>query len=91
MEEGFMGEFAKNEINDLFKELQNKNDKNSNAVNDKYKKIKVKQLISLIGEPIIKQQLGAHYQEKYGNRDYQNWIDSELNRLQKLKDKHDSD
>lgn len=69
MEDGFMGEFAKNKIKDIILYLDwelNKNDKNNLAKpTDKWDKISSKKVIDLIGEPMIKQNLRDFWEEVF--------------------------
>lgn len=80
MSNGFMGEISKKEINATFKQLQSEQ-----ISDDENLKDKIENIISLVGEPIIKQQLELLYENKYGQDKYLNWVDSELKRLNVLR------
>lgn len=78
LKNGFMGEFAKEKINDLVDFLSNKE-----AYNLKYQWDQESSLsfINLVGEPLIKQTLrGLHFQ-KYSSKDS---IANEIKRLKEL-------
>lgn len=62
--DGFMGEFAKNEIisaTNFLKACIDKKQENENTENEKWNKQKIKSLISIIGEPLIKNSLKGMY------------------------------
>lgn len=64
MQDGLMGEFAKNKINSLYEFLVNKyrdNDKNSNE----YAQLDSQNIIDLIGEPILKKELQFLHDKKF--------------------------
>lgn len=80
LDKGFIGEFAKNRINAAFKDLLNYkidiNQENQNYIGE---------TIGFIGEPIIKQQLEFLYESRFGKKVYIQWVDKELERLNKIK------
>ncbi|WP_419766177.1 MAG: AAA family ATPase [Arcobacter sp.] len=59
MKDGLMGEFAKDKINDVIKILNSK--RKVSKKNQKY----YKHLISIIGEPFLKEKLSKMYDEKF--------------------------
>ncbi len=69
---GLMGEFAKNKINEVIDNLQNKKVSLSQK--------QIKSIISTIGEPFLQTKLGQMYNNKFE-------IDDELEELQKEQDK----
>ena len=75
MEEGLIGKFAKRKIEDLHHYIINKNNYTGNIGSDK----EALSLISLIGEPVIKQQLKHLYDTHIDNKD----IDIEILELEK--------
>ncbi len=86
MEDGLMGEFAKNKINDVYDFISNPNSKMNLT------QIKAKEVIKIIGEPILKKELQYLYDEKFETseidkkiREYQ----AEIERLQVQRRKND--
>lgn len=69
-----MGEFAKTKINDVYKYLVNNNIKKDLL------KMRVKYIIDLIGEPILKKQLQVFYDEKFEVDE----IDKQIESMKKL-------
>jgi hypothetical protein len=69
MENGTIGTLAAKRINEAIALLINSNDNNSKSSLEDYLKeeTKVKQIIDLIGEPIIKEKLTSMYIDKYCN------------------------
>lgn len=84
LDKGFIGEFAKNRINAAFEALLNKN-KNTEIIPD-YIQEYIRDTISFIGEPIIKQQLELLYESSCGKEKYIQWVDKELERLNIIKE-----
>ncbi|KAA6339072.1 hypothetical protein EZS27_012966 [termite gut metagenome] len=64
LENGFIGEYAKNKINSLLNFLTEVKEKDS-----KWNEITAQECISLIGEPIIKEQLQTLFNEVFGIKD----------------------
>ncbi|MDQ7084938.1 MAG: AAA family ATPase, partial [Sulfurovum sp.] len=86
MDDGLMGEFAKNKINDVYDFISNPNSKMNLT------QIKAKEVIKIIGEPILKKELQYLYDEKFETseidkkiREYQ----AEIERLQAQRRKND--
>jgi ABC-type multidrug transport system ATPase subunit len=76
MEDGLMGEFAKDKINEVIKFLNNKD----NNIQDKDE---AKNIINMIGEPFVKEKLLQMYLEKFQDESI---VDEEIDKLeQKLK------
>jgi AAA15 family ATPase/GTPase len=80
LNEGFIGEFAKKELNALFHFFVAKTPEN-----EKFNKVKTKELIEIIAEPIIKSQLSQLFDARYNDSLEIDFIDEEIKRLQKLK------
>lgn len=80
--DGLMGKFAKNKINNFIKEFLNTNPNDVDENKEKYK-----QFIDLIGEPLIKNKLLQIYNEKIilaSNNSIENrikYLESELNKI----------
>ena len=81
MDKGFMGEFAKTKINDVYKYLVNNNIKKRFTQNE------VKYIIDLIGEPILKKQLQVFYDEKFEVDEIDKQIREHEEAIKKLKSK----
>lgn len=78
LNDGFMGEFAKEKINSLIKYIEN------GKLKDKdWNKEKAKKFINLIGEPLIRNDLEALYFEVFYD---ENEIDLRIEDLKKIKD-----
>lgn len=83
-----IGDFAKNKINDLFKFLNNEESE------IKWDNTKAEKLISLIGEPIVKNQLIELYDKMYKTEKEIEYLEKERQRIDMKIDrlrKHDSD
>ena len=78
LEKGFIGEFARNEINKAFNFLHK-----GNLSDDELKFIK--NIMSITGEPLIKAQLEIQLEKCVGKKAYDNWLDSEIRRLEEQK------
>jgi len=79
LQDGFIGEFAKEKIEDLIAYLQNKN--------QNYTKDTARELISLIGDEIIANRLTDMFNEKFNEpapmseKEYEEYLLSELKRI----------
>lgn len=86
LKDGFMGEFAKREINDLINYLPFKQDKKIDENNIKpskeWSKESAEEFIGLIGEPLLKYDLKEMFLTKFYDI---NDLDREILRLQKLR------
>jgi hypothetical protein len=71
LEKGFIGEFAKNKINELLDFIDNK---------DETKKDYIQKCIDIIGEPFIREQLQILLKEKFDIKDGR---DKEIEELKK--------
>ena len=80
MENGFIGQFAKQKIDNIFEDLSN--DKKGISVK---RKVEIKKIISIIGEPLIKRQLSKMYDEIYNEGLELDAIDEQMKRLAELK------
>lgn len=70
MQDGLIGQFAKEKINEVIDNLKNKRESLSKA--------QIKSIVSLIGEPFLHSKIEQMYSEKFG-------IDDELEELKKQK------
>jgi hypothetical protein len=72
LKKGFMGEYAKLWIEDLITYLRFNLNESKNQVNIAPKRVwdstKAKQIISLVGEPILKMKLAEMYDEKFKDK-----------------------
>lgn len=85
MEKGFIGEFAKNKIDNVFKDL---NDEIEDKVTlDQVRKNEIKSIISVIGEPLIKHQLSKMYDKLYETDLEINAIDEQIKKLEEFKNR----
>jgi len=86
LENGFMGEYAKEKIKDLLKYLTYDKKKKSDDDNQKpeleWSDILADEFIQIIGEPLLKYDLRELYLSKFYN---EKKIDDEIERLQELK------
>jgi predicted ATPase len=84
LEGGLIGEFAKGVIQDIIDFIDGKKQENGNRDLGSFEITEQNclQVINMIGEPIVKQHLQRKYVEKFEKAD---WIDAEIERLQKLK------
>lgn len=82
MKKGFIGQFAKQKIDKVFEDLS----KGKEHI-DETRKNEIKQIIGVIGEPLIKRQLSKMYDEIYNEGLELDAIDQQMSRLQKLKEK----
>jgi hypothetical protein len=82
MEGGLIGEFAKGKINFLFKRLYEL--KQSNEVIRDSEKVEIKNLISIIGEPILARKLGLLYDEVFQEDLEGKIIEKQIKHLQNL-------
>lgn len=81
----FIGEFAQRKIDEVFNSLTQVIDKKKKK--DEVPKEEIKQIINIIGEPVIKRQLSKMYDEIYREGLELDAIDEQMVRLQKLKEK----
>lgn len=89
LENGFMGEFAKNKINDLLKYLTYDEIKNENEKPElEWTYESANQFIQMIGEPLLKYDLKELYLSKFYD---EKKIDDEIERLQELKRQNNYD
>lgn len=83
LKSGFIGEFAKNKIDDLFSFLNNDmNNKYTGDLNDDT----ALKLIKIIGEPFVKTDLLQLYDKKNKTNTEKDFIDEEIARLNKRKE-----
>jgi predicted ATP-binding protein involved in virulence len=82
MKNGFIGEFARQKIDKVFEDLS----KGKEHI-DEPRKLQIKQIIGIIGEPLIKRQLSKMYDEIYNEGLELDVIDEQMKRLQKLREK----
>ena len=75
IQDGMIGEFAKEIITHLLEVLKDEND------NSKLGKEKVKKLISIIGEPLIQERLWDMYFKKFGNEERIEMLEKEIEKL----------
>jgi predicted ATP-dependent endonuclease of OLD family len=87
LDKGLIGEFAKNKIQDAIRYLKHNSLNPESELNPKpiedWDRNKVKDLISIVGEPLISERLQKLYDEKYKSREE---IKREILRLRKLLD-----
>lgn len=92
LENGFMGEYAKQKIKDLLKYLTYDESKENASDNEKpelrWNPILAEEFIQIIGEPLLKYDLKELYLSKFYNEQK---IDDEIERLQELKKKKKND
>jgi len=85
MEDGLMGEFAKDKINDVYNFI----------VHDNTNKIKTKEeakkIIDIIGDTLVKRQLEELYNQKFNEPSKDEIIESLRKEIESLKAKNDSD
>lgn len=88
LENGFMGEFAKEKIKDLLKYLTYDEERGCSEINEKSKlgwsPKRASEFISIIGEPLLKYDLKELYLSKFYSEEK---IDNEIEKLQELKRK----
>lgn len=82
MEKGFIGEFAKQKIDKVFDDLNGHKKEIT-----KKRKAEIKQIISVIGEPLIKRQLSKMYDDLYNTDLEVKAINEQIERLEKIRDK----
>lgn len=85
MQQGLMGEFAKQKIKSLIDYLE-KPSKRHKSQKEEWDKVKAYKFISLIGEPLIRNSLRDLYNKTFIECDV-NSIQKEIDRLQLIKDK----
>lgn len=89
MENGFMGEFSKQRIKSIIKNIRPDNDFFDEYV-PKWNSETIEQIIISVGEPLIRQSLIDMYREKYKPKEITD-IERQIERLQKeLKDKKEA-
>jgi predicted ATP-binding protein involved in virulence len=90
MQDGFIGEYAKNTINEVYKDILAIIEKDS-IHKPKYSEQEIKSIIEIIGEPLIKRQLFKLYDIAFKTNYEEKIIDEQIKRLQELKNrKNDS-
>lgn len=92
IDDGLMGDFAKEKINDLLKYLTYDNDKEVSSTNEKpdidWSASKAEKFINIIGEPLLEYDLKELYLSKFYD---EKKIDDEIAKLQELKQKRRND
>lgn len=89
MENGFMGEFSKQRIKSIIKNIRPDNDLFDGYVPE-WNSETIEQIILSVGEPLIRQSLMDMYREKYKPKEITD-IERQIERLQKqLKDKKEA-
>jgi predicted ATPase len=86
LKDGFIGDFARDKLNQLFKYLSTHE---SNPGTDE--KNKAKALIDLVGEPILKSQLVQLYDMKFNENIELDFISEEIQRLEEIKTRMQND
>ncbi len=84
LEDGFMGEFAKNKINKIVDELNDRIKNKKEISEDRF--IEIEKIIQLIGEPILKNSLNGLFIEANPERKY-DFLKKQIDQLNKLMDK----
>ena len=69
LDKGFMGEFAKEKINDLIKYLKSETQDNLDNISDNWSEKKAEDFINIIGEPLIRESLMSLYHKKFYSRE----------------------
>ena len=87
MSKGLIGDFAKKKINDLFDFLSEPYDDYDGKLDDKI----ANNIIGIVGEPIVKQHLLELFDIKYNRNKELAFINSEIERLTKLKSEKEND
>ncbi|WP_075344626.1 AAA family ATPase [Tenacibaculum agarivorans] len=90
LKKGFMGEFAKNRINDVI-EIMKKNQKKEEIENQNIEELEkeCKGIINIVGEPILYMSLMDLYTETFKNSK-NTFINEQIKKLEKLRDDSDS-
>jgi predicted ATPase len=94
MKDGFIGQFAQEKIDKVFKDLNNALKKKKEVGADtefdlgieEDRKAEIEQIISVIGEPLIKRQLSKIFDKLYQTDLEVNAIDEQIKRLKKIRD-----
>lgn len=86
LKDGFIGDFAKIILNELFSYLSG-----GLEATDTLNQKKAKTLIDLVGEPLLKSQLVQLYDSKFGANTELDFINEEIERLEQLKNKIKND
>lgn len=85
MNNGFIGEFAKNKIDNVFKDLSTAIEKKITI--EQARKEEIKSIISVIGEPLIKRQLSKMYDKLYETDLEIEAIDEQIKKLEEFKNR----